>query len=208
VNSARLLLLGALLSSATAVAAGSACSSSSTKNPPGDAGRGTGSGSGSGTGTGTGSGSGSGTGTGTGTGSGTGTSTGTGTGSGSGACPITPGTYEVTNTIADGGTVLPACPPANSLTTYPPVDAGISDTGIACTSTTNACTTTTACSGTVSGTYLYSSSTSETVTGGIPSGSSSYSIEAADGAPISNLACAYTFVWVPADAGMDAGMDQ
>jgi hypothetical protein len=59
------------------------------------------------------------------------------------------------------------------------------------------------CSGTVSGMYLYSSSTSETIAGGIPSGSISYSIESPDGAPISALGCAYTFVWVPTDGGTD-----
>jgi hypothetical protein len=214
-NFTRLSVLGAFLT-ATSLAIVSACSSSSSNNGTTtnkdagkDTGSGTGTGSGSGTGTGSGSGTGTGSGSGTGTGTGSGSGTGTGTGSGSGACAITPGTYEVTNTIADGGTASAACPPPNSPVTYPspPVDSGMSDgnipdSGIACTTTTNGCSTTTTCMGLVSGMYQDNTTLTESVTNGIPSGSFSSSITYPDGAPLTP-ACAYTFVWVPSDGGAD-----
>jgi len=100
------------------------------------------------------------------------------------------------------------CPPANSVTVYPPVvvDAGHVDAGNPCTSTVSGCTTTTKCdtvTGSGSGATSFTEDTTQTVTAGVVTGTVSYEDVYAnqDAAPLVPL-CSYSYSW---SSGTGAG---
>jgi hypothetical protein len=140
---------------------------------------------------------------------------------------IAPGTYTVTNTaIGDGGI---GCPPPSSVVTYPtpPPDAAVEGglPGPTCTTPdgghtgdggdggdareagdldSGTCATTIQnCVGTEPGGTKYTSTTSQTVANGLPTGMTSYAITYSDGGVVT--ACSYTYAWTP--GGEDSGAD-
>jgi len=207
-NVARLAVVAALLAG-TCVAAISACSSSPKGGAaPRDAGHDTGSTTGKDSGT-SGSGSGSSSDSGGGFGSDAGSESGaeSGVGFDSSNCSIIPGTYEMTNTYVSGDGGVIVCPPPYSTVTYPQQDSGSSDlpdTGITCTTSSNGpCNTTTTCSGTSAGTMI-TTSASQTVMNGIPSGTNS---DTYSGTGFYS-SCTYSYVLVPLDSGaQDSGTE-
>jgi len=131
------------------------------------------------------------------------------------SCTVNPGTYTLTNTLADGGTASAECPPptGGATVTYPmpppdaSTDASIPDTGLVCTVTTTGCTTSTTCMGTLEGMYNDMSSITYSVTNGVPSTSTSSALTYLDGAAVTP-ACSYNTTYTLGGSSPDAGMEQ
>jgi len=195
-NVVRLTVFGAIVTGTT-IAALAACSSSSTTTGT-DAGSSSKSSSGSKSGSTSGSKSGTST---SGNSNSKSESSSSSSSSAVNTCTITPGTYTVMNTHAgDGGA---GCPPPNSVITYPapPSDAGPApDAGCTITTSAATCTQTTSCD-TVAATYVSKLNETETVTGGLVSGTIADLVTSPDGGSVYSN-CSYSFQWV---AGTGSG---